>query len=261
MLTSIQNPLVKQFRKLHRTKYRREQHLFLLEGTHLLESALKVNYPLETVCCTPQWQLRHPELWENLTKCTERAEIVSPEVMQAIATTVNPDGVVALAQCQTNNTPPLTNTNLLLVLERLQDPGNLGTIIRSAVATNVDGLWLSSDSVDLENPKVIRASAGEWFRLPMGVTQNLQDLITTYQTQGVQVVATLPRAKKTYWEVDFTQPTLILLGNEGAGLSDDLISLANEQVTIPLSGEVESLNVAIASALLLFEFTRQKKIP
>ncbi|MGK7876828.1 MAG: TrmH family RNA methyltransferase [Xenococcaceae cyanobacterium] len=258
MLTSLQNPLVKQIRKLHRAKDRCKQNLFLLEGTHLLESACGVNYSLVTVCCTPEWLQRHPQLWENITKRARRAEVVTSEILKAIATTVHPDGVVATALRTTVRTSLETNIKLGLVLERLQDPGNLGTIIRTAVAANADGLWLSGDSVDLDNPKVLRASAGEWFRLPMAVSPNLKTVVEAYQAQGVQVIATLPQAAKTYWEIDFTIPTLIMLGNEGAGLSDDLVSLAEQKVKIPLGAGVESLNVAIAAALLLYEAQRQK---
>ena len=258
MITSLQNPLVKQMRQLHQAKGRREQHLFLLEGTHLLESACQVNYPLVTACCTPQWQERHPQLWEEACRRAKRSEIVNPEILQAIATTVHPDGVVATALRKSATTSPLTGLQLGLVLDRLQDPGNLGTIIRTAMAAKADALWLSEDSVDLDNPKVLRSSAGAWFRLPAIVSPNLQKVVEDYQSQGVQIAATLPQASKTYWEIDLTVPTLILLGNEGAGLSQELVSLSDRQVKIPLSAGVESLNVAIAAALLLYEAQRQR---
>ena len=254
MISSIQNPLVKQMRKLHRARERREQCLFLLEGTHLIESALKYNCSLLTVCCTAVWQERYPQLWQELNIRAARVETVTAEVLKAIATTVNPDGIVATASPQSKT---ISQIKLGLVLERLQDPGNLGTIIRTAVATQTDGLWISEDSVDMDNPKVLRASAGAWFELPMVVTANLQDVVQSYQQEGVQIVATLPQADKTYWEIDFTRPTLILLGNEGAGLTKQLTTLAQERVTIPLAGGVESLNVAIATALLLYEAQRQ----
>ena len=139
----------------------------------------------------------------------------------------------------------------------MQDPGNLGTIIRTAAATGVDRLWLSSDSVDFYSPKVLRASAGEWFRLPIAECQDLSELVKRHQQQGVQVIATTSKADKTYWETDFTRPSLIILGNEGSGLSTELIELADERVAIPLTNEVESLNVAVATALLLYEAQRQ----
>lgn len=257
MITSLQNSLVKQMRKLHQAKGRREQNLFLLEGTNLVEAACRSNCQLVAVCSTPAWQERYPQLWQQANQTAQRVELVSTEVLSAIATTVNPDGVVATALQTDRKLAIGDNFKLGLVLERLQDPGNLGTIVRTAVATNVDGLWLSKDSVDLYQPKFLRASAGEWFRMPMAVSEDLKALVGDFQTRGVQIVATLPLASKTYWEVDFTRPTLILLGNEGAGLSDELSSLAEERVKIPLSGGVESLNVAIAAALLLYEARRQ----
>lgn len=256
MISSLQNPLVKQMRKLHRAKERKAQGIFLLEGTHLMESALDYSCTLMTVCCTEQWQERNPRLWQKLQGQGARIETVTEEVLKALVTTVTPDGIVATASIAPKT---ISGIQLGLVLERLQDPGNLGTIIRTAVATGVDGLWISEDSVEMENPKVLRASAGAWFELPMAVSKNLAQTVQSYKQQGVQIVATLPQGKKTYWEIDFTRPTLILLGNEGAGLTESLVSLAQEQVTIPLAGGVESLNVGIATALLLYEAQRQKR--
>ncbi|MDZ8183727.1 MAG: RNA methyltransferase [Nostoc sp. ChiSLP02] len=256
MLTSLQNPLVKQIRKLHSTKERHKQDLFLLEGTHLLEEACAVNYPLETVCCTPDWQASHLSLWEKACSQCDRAEIVSKEILDAIATTVQPDGVVATAKrsnCQTQ----VPFTGLVLALETVQDPGNLGTMIRTAAAAGASGLWLSGDSVDLDNPKVLRASAGQWFRLATAVSEDLKATVQQSQQAGMQVIATLPSATLTYWQVDWRKPSLILLGNEGAGLSPDLAAMADCQVKIPLSPGVESLNVAIAAALMLYEAQRQ----
>ncbi len=259
MITSSQNPLVKQIRKLHRSKGRREQNLLLLEGTHLLETAWAVDCSFQTVCYTPQWQEKYSQLLERVIPRSQRIECVSSEVLQQLATTVNPDGVIATIDRDIKVLPKSNNLELGLILERIQDPGNLGTIIRSAVATQVDQLWLSEDSVELDNPKVLRSSAGAWFNLSKQSHPDLNQLIKNYQTQGVQVIATRLDATKTFWEIDFTQPSLILLGNEGAGLSPELSSLADESVTIPLAPGVESLNVAIAAALLLYEVQRQKQ--
>ena len=258
MLTSIQNPLIKQIRKLQRSKERKKQNLALLEGTNLIAVACQIDYSLVTVCATRVWQQKHPSLWDNVRQLAQRTETVSPEVLEAIATTVNPDGIVATAERFQQVLSPESEMSLGLVLERLQDPGNLGTIIRTAVATQVEGLWLSPDTVDADHPKVLRASAGEWFRLPIGVSEDLVSLVKSYQARGLQVVATLPTANQTYWEVNWTIPSLILLGSEGSGLSPELISLADEQVTIPVVAGVESLNVAIAAAVLLYEVQRQR---
>lgn len=256
MLTSLQNPLVKQMRKLQSAKERRQTQLFLLEGTHLLEEACAVNYPLVTVCFTPEWQAKHGDLWESVSQRAQRVELVSPEVVSAIATTVQPDGVVATASRRTNPNQ-LPSTGITLALETIQDPGNLGTIIRTAAAAGASGMWLSNDSVDLDNPKVLRATAGQWFRLPMAVSADLEATLRQNQQMGMQIIATLPTAKLTYWEVDWRQPSVILLGNEGAGLSANLAAIADRQVKIPLSPGVESLNVAITAALMLYEAQRQ----
>jgi TrmH family RNA methyltransferase len=257
VLTSVQNPLVKQIRQLHQSKGRQEQQLFLVEGTHLIEAACATDYPLLTVCCTPEWQEKHQSLWELVSQRAKRTELVSPRVLEAIATTVNPDGVVATAlQSQAKS---VKITSLGIALETLQDPGNFGTIIRTATATGVDGLWLSADSVDPYHPKVVRASAGVWFRLPMAITQDLNAEVSQLRSQGVQIVATVPKATLSYWQLDLRKPTLILLGNEGSGLSTELLSLANYSVKIPLTNGVESLNVAISTALILYEVQRQRQ--
>ncbi len=255
MLTSLQNSLIKDLRKLQQNKGRREQQLFLLEGTHLVEEAIATQYPIETVCYTLEWQERYPNLWNQVDQQANRTQQVSQRVLEAIATTVNPDGIIATAPRRSQKTVEITR--LGLALETIQDPGNLGTIIRTAAAAGVEGLWLSGDSVDLDHPKVLRASAGAWFRLPMAVCSNLADQLSQAQKQGVQLVATLPNASLSYWELDFQKPTIILLGNEGAGLSKTLISLCNQQVQIPLSAGIESLNVAICGALMVYEAQRQ----
>ena len=259
MLTSTQNPLVKQIRKLQSAKERREAQLFLVEGTHLIQEAVAVKYSLTTLCCTEHWQAQHPELWSILLATCDRVELVSDEVMKAIAATVTPDGVVAIAP-RMACAKPLIPANLTIALATIQDPGNLGTMIRTAAAAGADGLWVSQDSVDLDNPKVLRASAGQWFRLAMGVSDNLAALVASYKQQGVQVIATTSYTQTSYWDVDLRSPTLILLGNEGAGLSDELAALADLQVKIPMSAAVESLNVATAAALMLYEVRRQRHV-
>jgi len=260
MLTSLQNPLIKQMRKLHQSKARREQELFLLEGTHLLQEACAVNYPLQTVCCTADWQDHHSTLWQQVAQQAQRVELVSPAVLQAIATTVHPDGVVAAAPRRITWPQAQQPIQLGLALEAIQDPGNLGAIFRTAAATAVDQLWVGAETVDLENPKLLRASAGQWFRLPIQPSQNLTNDLRSLQAEGIQIIATLPTAELTYWQIDFSRPSVILLGNEGAGLSAELTQLADLAVQIPLAAGVESLNVAVAAALMLYEARRQRAV-
>ncbi|MGF1499390.1 MAG: TrmH family RNA methyltransferase [Elainellaceae cyanobacterium] len=269
MLTSLQNPLVKQLRKLHRAKERQRQQRFLIEGTHLLEEACAVRWPIDVLCATPDWIDSHTDLWHRAAQQAHRVELVSQEVIGAIATTITPDGVIATGQRYPSAPVPDQGLPLApsqphpprldLALEALQDPGNLGTIIRTAAAVGVDQVWLSSDSVDYDHPKVLRASAGQWFRVPLLASSHLGQDIEALRRQGTQIIAALPQATQSYWEVDLTVPTLLLVGNEGAGLSPELAALADRQVTIPLATGVESLNAAIATALILYEAVRQRR--
>lgn len=258
MLTSLKNPWVKDLRKLQQTKYRRSHQQFLVEGTHLVQEAIATCYPLQAVCATPRWQAQHSDLWASLTAVTERQEWVSEDVLAAIATTKTPDGVVAIAS-STPPQPPPDSPRLGIAAESLQDPGNVGTLIRTAVAVDCDGLWLSDDSVDLTHPKVLRASAGQWFRLPPKGVTDLPTQLSQWRARGCQVLATASTATMPYWEVDFTQPTALVLGNEGAGLSEAAIAQTTQVISIPMANAVESLNVGVAAAVILFEARRQQQ--
>lgn len=289
MLTSRQNPLVKRFKALHRSKERKRQKMVLLEGTHLMVEACAAQHPFVAVCATPAWQATYGSLWQMILELSQRTELVSDAVLQAMATTVEPDGVVAIAshtldgEAQDDRMWPLGDSGgertafLGVAVEELQDPGNLGTIIRTSAAVEANRLWVSQNSVDPTHPKVLRASAGQWFRLPMSVCSDMGQAIEGMQASlgdqaesfpsessqaesSLQVIATCPDAELSYWDVDYTLPTLILVGNEGAGLSSSLIQKATRRVQIPLSSDVESLNAAIATALVLYEAKRQRRL-
>ena len=262
MLTSLQNPTVKQMRKLQQPKERRKQGVLLLEGTHLIEAAGEASYPLDVLCYTEGWKARYGDIFERVAVLAERTEVVSPEVLKSIASTVSPDGVVAIAPQRTAwqeaASCPKDDADLGVMLETLQDPGNLGTIIRTAAAAGSDGLWLSTDSVDMGSPKVLRASAGQWFRLPMAKVDVVEQA-TKLKANGIQIVASAATADVAYWQLDLTQPTVFVMGNEGAGLSSALMDCASVTAKIPLMPGVESLNVAVSTALLLYEAKRQRE--
>ncbi|MEL6939608.1 MAG: RNA methyltransferase [Cyanobacteria bacterium J06598_1] len=261
MLTSLQNSTVKQLRKLQQPKERKKQALLLLEGTHLIEAACAVTYPLQLVCCTEAWQQRYPEIYQQAIAQAAQVELVTPEVLKSIASTVTPDGVIAIAPrrnvWEALSSQPSDNVTLGVMLETLQDPGNLGTIIRTTAAAGCEGLWLSADSVDLGHPKVLRASVGQWFRQPMA-TVDMVEKAQQLQAKGVQVVATTAAAEQDYWQLDLSRPTVFVMGNEGAGLSAELMECASIAVKIPVMPGVESLNVAVSTALLLYEARRQR---
>lgn len=257
MLTSRQNAWVKTLRSLHQKKGRVQLNQCLLEGTHLLEAALGAKYPMDTFCYTLPWADRYPDLYDRLQQWASHSLCLSPELLAYAATTVTPDGAMAIVPQPTFNHLPYPQ-HLGLLMVNLQDPGNGGTIIRTAAATGLDGVWFSQDSVDLTHPKLLRASAGAWFEVPLGVCENVTDWIRHCQDQGVQCVATCSHGNDSYWDVDFQRPTLVIMGNEGSGLAPHLLDQADRLVTIPQNPRVESLNVAIATALLLYEGKRQR---
>ena len=260
-ITSRRNPLVKRLRDLHHASGRQDQQRLLLEGTHLLEEALRLGLAPDGLLATLPWLERHGALLEALPSTTPWRE-VSAEVLEAAATTGHPDGVL-LSLAPPPPPEGAAAAGFVLALDRLQDPGNLGTLLRTALAAGVSEVWLA-EGADPTQPKVLRASAGAALALPPRrlETATLAGRLRELAGQGVQVVATAVARPgqpppRPYWQLDWTRPTVLLLGNEGAGLDPQLAALAGAVVTIPQSDAVESLNVAVAAAPLLLERSRQ----
>jgi TrmH family RNA methyltransferase len=259
LISSRRNPLVALFRELQRAEGRREQGLLLLEGTHLLEEAIGLGLRPAQVLATSGWLERHGgrRAWPELL-------LVSEPVLAAIATTSHPDGVV-LSLPWPDPAPP-EGSDFVLALDHLQDPGNLGTLMRTALAAGVEALWLAGGA-DPWQPKVLRASSGAALALPILRLESLAPRLEQARLAGNQVVATVvPHGEagsaappQPYWQLDWTRPTVLLLGNEAAGLAPDLLACCSHRVTIPHSSAVESLNVAVAAAPLLLERWRQQQ--
>jgi TrmH family RNA methyltransferase len=264
---------VKELRALREGRSRRERGLLLLEGTHLLLEALRLDLRPDLVLATPAWIEAHGQLLAAIPAAVP-LQPASEEVLAAVATTRHPDGV--LLTLATPEPPPEhppepsadpgapPPPHFVLALDRLQDPGNLGTLMRTALAAGVEELWLA-EGADPYQPKVLRASAGAALALPLRRFEGseLAERLAVAAGRGLQLVAALPPAgdgplPRPYWEINWTLPTVLLLGNEGAGLAPELEALASERVTIPHSGKVESLNVAVAAAPLLLERWRQR---
>jgi len=300
-ISSRRNPLVGRLRALHQGRGRREQQRLLLEGTHLLQEVVRLGLHPDWLLATSGWIERHGDLLTQVRHggpSTLELRTVTDAVLAAIATTDHPDGVVVtLAMDQLpqarpwpsnssqpgtppgRESPPAQVPSFVLALDRLQDPGNLGTLLRCALAAGVEEVWLAGGA-DPHQPKVLRASAGAALALPMRRLETLAPALGEAASQGSQVVATVVApsgersgtptsarslgtsgqisAVRPYWQLDWGQPTVLLLGNEGAGLDPALIALANERVTIPHAAAVESLNVALAAAPLLLERWRQR---
>jgi len=266
LIRSRRNPLVGKLRDLHGPRGRREQGRLLLEGSHLLQEVLQLGLNPELVLATPAWLAGHADLVRALPPETT-LRLATAEVVAAAASTHHPDGVL-LTVLPPAAAPPTADLTFVLALDRVQDPGNLGTLLRTALAAGVQQAWLA-EGADPFQPKVLRASSGATLALPLErlSAAALPERLELAHRWGLQVVAAVvPQADpgpgrptaEPYWRIDWCRPTVLLLGNEGAGLSAELTALADRRVTIPHSGAVESLNVAVAAAPLLLERWRQQ---
>jgi len=269
LITSRRNPLVKRLRELHAAKGRREQGLLLLEGTHQVQEVIRQQLLpsvllASDLLATEVWLGAHGDLVAALSPAVT-IHPVGPEVLEAVATTAHPDGVVFTLATAALQAPPL-GQEFVLVLDGLQDPGNLGTLMRTALAAGVEGLWLA-EGADPFQPKVLRASAGAALALPMERMDRpaLVQRLSRAAARGLQLVAAVPPLADLdgdlpvpYWHLDWTKPTALLLGQEGSGLAPELQALASHRITIPHSAAVESLNVAVSAAPLLLERIRQQ---
>ena len=189
-------------------------------------------------------------------------ETVSDEIFRNLSDTQSPQGVMAVVSQQHYRLEDLfgqCTEPLLLILENLQDPGNLGTIIRTAEGAGVTGILMSRGTADLYNPKVTRSTMGSIFRVPFLYTDDLPGMIGKVKQAGVTVCAAHLQGRHTYDGEDYTRGTAFLIGNESRGLSDGISALADVRVRIPMAGKVESLNAAVAAAILMYEAGRQRR--
>ena len=272
LISSRRNPLVRRLRSLATRAGRESESLVLLEGTHLLQELRRLGIPPKQLIATEAWIERHPHLLKELGPDQPVCR-VTDAVLGAALTTVTPDGVASL--CSLDSFPaPSPAASLQLLLDRIQDPGNLGTLLRTALAADVDAVWMGGGADPL-SPKVLRASAGTLLQLPHHrfgpdgerAVDQMERKIRDLAHQQVQVVATLvpeadgPLQVVPYWELDWTKPTALVLGTEGAGLHPRLQACCTHAVTLPHSSRVESLNVAAAAVPLLLERRRATMAP
>lgn len=247
--------MVQSMVRLHKSSVRREKKRFLVEGENLVSEGIRCRWPFESITVTPKWMEGKNE-WFREVVTRIPFQLVSDQVMKAIATTESPDGIIAVARFQESPLESIEKLDLGLALDGLQDPGNLGTLVRTAVACNVDRLVLGHGSVDPYNSKVLRSTAGQWFRMPPQPV-SLVEWLKANRTEGVQVLAASVGGR-SFWEWDLRRPTIFVLGNEGSGVSQDVLNVCNGVITVPMQEGVESLNVAMTGTLLLYETRRQR---
>lgn len=252
MITSKANQRIKEFRKLQQARGRKKAGQYLIEGHHLIEEAILHQAPIQYLLWTSSYQEAHPNWVQSFMALQCELLMVSDEVMASLSLTPSNQGVLAVIQQdpQVSPLPPLKGQYFLLC-DAIQDPGNLGTMIRTADAAGFDGVLLSHDCVDPYNDKLIRASQGSIWHLPIIQGSNQELLSLTKQAQLPLFVTALHQEASPYHQW-VQQAGVIVMGNEGQGVSQFWLKQADHHLYIPMAGHAESLNVAVAAGILMF---------
>jgi TrmH family RNA methyltransferase len=252
---------IKKIKNLHEHKERVESELFIIEGMRLMDEALKEMVPIEEVLYTAKLAetSRGGLLLASMSKMHLSVSQVTEKAMKAIAETENPQGILAVArQLKWTFKDLIKNKGTIIIACGLQDPGNLGTIIRSADAGGCGGVFTTQNSVDIYNSKVIRATMGSIFRLPVMKFDDPIEAVSALKEEGYQVIATTAHSRISYLDPDYMKPTAFLIGQEGAGLSEEVLESADKRVFIHMKKGVESLNAAVSASILIYEAFRQR---
>ena len=255
MITSPQNPKLKLVRALQgRPKERREEGAFLAEGVRLVEEALSANWPIRFVLFSGGLSERGEALLGKMNAAGVDVDEVSGDLLQAISETETSQGILAVLELVTLPLPVFPN--FVLIPDQIRDPGNLGTLIRTAAAAGVQAVLLPPETADALAPKVVRAGMGAHFRLPVH-TMDWDEIEQVCKQANLQVFLG-DMGGRPCWETDFREPLALIVGGEAEGASHQAREMANATVRIPMPGEAESLNASVAGAVLIFEVIRQR---
>lgn len=259
MISSTSNAQVKQVAALtKKAKYRKEMGLFVVEGSRMFAELPKDR--IHAVYATEKFlaDKSHKAMMTGIKK----VELVSDDVLKAMSDTQTPQGILALVkqyEYQVEEILHMPGPAHLMILETIQDPGNLGTILRAGEGAGVTGVIMNSTTADIYNPKVIRSTMGSIYRVPFVYVDDLRATLNLLKKQNIHLYAAHLEGKNSYDEEDYKGATGFLIGNEANGLEDETARLADTLIRIPMLGKVESLNAAVASSILMFEAARQRR--
>ena len=253
MITSNQNSKIKLIHALQgRAKERRETGVFLAEGIRLVEEGQSANWPFRFVLHDEVLNERGASLVENLKSSGVECEMVSTSVMKSLSRTESPQGILAVLN--DSQIPIPDSPNFILIPDQIRDPGNLGTLLRTAAAAGVQAVLLPPETTDAFAPKVVRSGMGAHFHL--AIHSMTWDEIKQ-NTNGLQVFLADMNGQSC-WETDLRQPLALVIGGEADGASEQARELANQKISIPMNGNIESLNAGVAGSVLIFEVVRQR---
>lgn len=261
-ITSTQNGYIKQLVQLKdKSRERKKSGLFLIEGEREVSLALKGGYEFETILFNPAI-ISEIDLIKLLNKSTNQPEIISisDDVYQKLAYRDTTEGVIAVAKSKNHTIKELTfnsKSPLILIAEAPEKPGNIGALLRTADAANVDAVIIANPKSDLYNPNIIRSSVGCLFtnNIVMGSTL---EIIKFLRENKINIYCAALQASVNYNTQDFTKPTAIVVGTEATGLSNEWLENATQNIIIPMQGEIDSMNVSVAAGILIFEAKRQR---
>lgn len=262
-ITSRKNPAIKLAAKLvSSAAFRRETGLFVAEGARLCRDAADSGLAVTAVYATPHALEKYDGYLQAAVRLAGGVTEIEPHVAELLADTRQSQGIFCVCRLpqEQRGAAQMPPDGHYLALEQVQDPGNLGAVLRTAEALGINGVLLLGDSCDLYAPKTLRAAMGAVFRIPVYAEQDTAVAVQQCREKGLAVLAAAPDARaKRILTVDFAKPTVLLVGNEGNGLSRTAIALADDCVTIPMAGRAESLNAAGAAAILMWEMMRNTK--
>lgn len=253
------NLSAKELRHINNLKkkasYRKEEGIFIVEGIKMYREI-----PKDLLVKTYISKSFEEALAERGKTELGSYEVISDRNFESISDTKTPQGILALVRCLSYSLEDMLGKNKksLLILENIQDPGNLGTMLRVGEAAGLSGLIMSEDTVDIYNPKVVRSTMGSIFRLPFICAGDLKALVKELKERNIKVYASTLENSSSYDSFDYTLDHAFIMGNESGGVSEDLCSLADDSLHIPMQGRTESLNVSVAAAILLYEAARQR---
>lgn len=260
MISNAGNIQIKNIIKLQKNaRTRREQDAFVIEGKKLFEEA-KLYGKVKRVYVTPEYIEELTVLKEEYFSGIEY-ELVEEKVLKEAADTKTPQGILAIVEKPHHTLDSILSGESvhLLVLEDLRDPGNLGTVMRTAEGAGIDGIIMSKETVDLFNPKVVRSTMGSIFRMPFLYVEDIIETLTILKDKGVIIVATDLMGTNSYEEEVYPTKTAIVIGNEAKGITDAMRNKADILVRIPMCGKLESLNASVAAGIMMYELFRQRR--
>lgn len=260
-ISSLKNPLIKEFKSLLRKKSRWEKGLFIIEGIKLIEEAMANKVQIKNILYTEKLLCNRDGLclFERV-KGLGKTIKVSETLFDEISNMENSQGIIASVYFNTGTLDVTKDKNrFFLFLDGVQDPGNMGTIIRSADAFSIDGIIIGEGCVDTYNPKVVRSTMGSIFRVPLFFIKDNMETLDFLQDNGFKIYATSLEGSIANYDIDYKEDFVIVIGSESQGVKDKILQLSDKRIKIPMPGNAESLNAGVAASIIMYEGMKQRE--